>query len=69
MLLLGGKLTTGKIMNYVGPDKECRQQVFDNATRQMTKPTPCDLSALDSNGDSAHKGRRLDSFSKAFLGR
>jgi hypothetical protein len=52
--MLAGKLTTGRMMNYVGPDKECRQQVFDNTTGQMTKPTPCDLSPLDSNGDSVN---------------
>ncbi len=69
--MLGGKLNVGKIMSYVGPDKECRQQVFDNVTGEMTKPAPCDMSALESNGgpDTANGGRRLDSFSKTFLGR
>jgi hypothetical protein len=69
--MLGGKLNTGKIMGYVGPDKECREQIFDNATGQMTKPMPCNLSTLDSNdgSDAARGGRRLDSFSKTFSGR
>jgi hypothetical protein len=69
--MLGGKLNVGKIMSYVGPDKECRQQIFDNATGQMTKPAPCDMSALESNGgpDTTNGGRRLDSFSKTFSGR
>jgi hypothetical protein len=69
--MLGGKLNTGRIMSYIGPDKECRQQVFDNVTGQMTKPAPCDMSALEGNGgpDTANGGRRLDSFSKTFSGR
>jgi hypothetical protein len=69
--MLGGKLNTGKIMSYVGPDKECREQVFDNATGQMTKPVPCDLNTIASNdgSDTAKGGRRLDSFSKTFSGR
>jgi hypothetical protein len=69
--MLGGKLNTGKIMSYVGPDKECREQVFDNTTGQMTKPAPCNWNTLDSNDGSAAAGggRRLDSFSKTFSGR
>jgi hypothetical protein len=69
--MLGGKLNAGRIMSYVGPDKECRQQVFDNVTGEMTKPAPCDMSALEGNGgpDTANGGRRLDSFSKTFSGR
>jgi hypothetical protein len=69
--MLGGKVNVGKIMSYVGPDKECREQVFDNMTGQMTKPAPCDMSALEDNGgpDTAKGGRRLDSFSKTFSGR
>jgi hypothetical protein len=70
--MLGGKLlNTGKIISYTGPEKECREQVFDNSTGQMTKPAPCDLITLDSNdgSDTAKGGRRLDSFSKTFLGR
>jgi hypothetical protein len=69
--MLGGKLNVGKIMSYVGPDKECREQVFDNATGQMTKPAPCNLNTLDSNdeSDAARGGRRLDSFSRTFSGR
>jgi hypothetical protein len=69
--MLGGKLNTGKIMSYVGPDKECREQVFDNATGQMTKPVPCNLNTLDSNAASSSLNTtdRLDSISKAFSGR
>ena len=69
--MLAGKLNTGKIMSYVGPNKECRQQVFDNVTGQMTKPAPCEMSVLDSNGgpDTGSGGGRLDSISKAFSGK
>ena len=69
--MLGGKLNVGKIMSYVGPDKECRQQVFDNVTGQMTKPAPCDMSALDSDAPSSSLNTtdRLESISKAFSGR
>jgi hypothetical protein len=69
--MLGGKLNTGKIMSYVGPDKECREQVFDNATGQMTKPMPCNLNTLDINAASTSLNTtdRLDSISKAFSGR
>jgi hypothetical protein len=66
--MLGGKLNVGKIMSFVGPDKECRQQVFDNVTGQMTKPAPCDMSALDSDAPSSSLNTtdRLESISKAF---
>jgi hypothetical protein len=69
--MLGGKLSVGKIMSYVGPDKECRQQVFDNVTGQMTKPAPCGMSEFGGSDapDSANGSRRLDSFSKTFSGR
>jgi hypothetical protein len=69
--MLGGKLNTGKIISYSGPDKECRQQVFDNKTGQMTKPSPCDLNALGNSSPaaSANSGNRLESISKAFSGR
>ncbi len=69
--MLGGKLNTGKIISYSGPNKECRQQVFDNETGQMTKPSPCDLDMLGNNSPaaSANSGNRLESISKAFSGR
>jgi hypothetical protein len=69
--MLGGKLNAGKVISYTSPENECREQVFDNATGQMTKPAPCNLKALDSNdgSDTAKGGRRLDSFSKTFSGR
>jgi hypothetical protein len=69
--MLGGKLNTGKIMSYVGPDKECREQVFDNATGQMTKPAPCDFNTLDSHAapSSVNTTHRLESISRAFSGR
>jgi hypothetical protein len=69
--MLGGKLNTGKIMGYVGPDKECREQVFDNATGQMTKSAPCDFSTFDSNATSGSVNTtgRFDSIRKAFSGR
>jgi hypothetical protein len=69
--MLGGKLNIGKIMSYVGLDKECRQRVFDNVTGQMTKPAPCDMSALDSDAPSGSVNTtdRLESISKAFSGR
>jgi hypothetical protein len=69
--MLGGKLNTGKIMSYVGPDKECREQIFDNVTGQMTKPAPCDLNTYDSNAasSSVNATGRLESISKAFSGR
>ena len=69
--MLGGRLNTGKIISHSGPDKECRQQVFDNANGQMTKPSPCDLDVLDNNSPagSANSGNRLESISKAFSGR
>jgi hypothetical protein len=69
--VLGGKLNTGKVISYTGPNKECRQQAFDNETGQMTKPSPCDLSTLDSNAApaSANPSSRLDAISKAFSGR
>jgi hypothetical protein len=69
--MLGGKLNTGKVISYTGPEKECREQVFDNATGQMTKPALCDLNTLDSNAASSSLNTtdRLDSISKAFSGR
>jgi hypothetical protein len=69
--VLGGKLNNGKVISYTGPDRECRQQVFDNKTGQMTKPSPCDLSTLDSNATAAfsNPSSRLDAISKAFSGR
>ncbi len=69
--MFGGKSNIGKIVSYVGPDKECRQQVFDNVTGQMTKPAPCDMSALDSDvtSNSLNTTDRLESISKAFSGR
>jgi hypothetical protein len=69
--VLGGNLNTGKVISYTGSDRECRQQVFDNQTGQMTKPSPCDLSTLDSNATptSSNPSSRLDAISKAFSGR
>jgi hypothetical protein len=69
--MLGGKSNAGKIISYIGPDKKCREQTFDNATGQMTKSSPCDLSALDKNAASAssNSGGRLDEIRKAFSGR
>jgi hypothetical protein len=69
--ILGGKLNAGKVVSYIGPDKECREQVFDNSTGKMTKPSPCDLSALDRNAASASSNSdgRLDAMRKAFSGR
>jgi hypothetical protein len=69
--MLGGKLNTGKVISYAGPDRECRQQAFNNETGQMTKPSPCDLSTLDSNAAPASSNpiSRLDAISKAFSGR
>jgi hypothetical protein len=65
--MLGGKLSTGKIVSYSGEDKECRQQVFNNETGQMTKPEPCDMQVLDPA--SSNPVNRLDAISKAFSGR
>jgi hypothetical protein len=69
--MLGGRLNTGKITSYSGPNKECRQQLFDNETGQITKPSPCDLDMLGDNSPaaSANPGNRLESISKAFSGR
>jgi hypothetical protein len=70
--MLGGKLNTGKVISYTGPDRECRQQqAFDNETGQMTKPSPCDLITLDSSAApaSSNPSSRLDAISKAFSGR
>jgi hypothetical protein len=69
--MLGGNLNAGKIISYSGPDKECRQQVFDNETGQMTKPSPCDLDLLGNNSPaaSANSVNRWESISKAFSGR
>lgn len=65
--MLGGKPSTGKIVSYSGEDKECRQQVFDNVTGQMSKPEPCDMQLpVPASSSSAS---RLDSISKAFSGR
>jgi hypothetical protein len=66
--MLGGKLNTGKIRSFVGPDKECREQVFDNASGHMTKPAPCDLDTLDNDAasNSVNTIGRLESISKAF---
>jgi len=65
--MLGGKLSTGKIVSYSGEAKECRQQVFDNETGQMSKPEPCDMQGLDPV--SVSPASRLDAISKAFSGR
>ena len=69
--MLGGKLNTGKVVSYTGPDRECRQQAFDNETGQMTKPSPCDFGTLDSNAAPAfsNPSSRLAAISKAFSGR
>jgi hypothetical protein len=69
--MLGGALNAGKVISYIGPTKECREQVFDNATGQMTKPSPCDLNAFDKNAASASSNSdgRMDAIHKAFSGR
>ena len=69
--MLGGKLNTGKVISYTGAENECRQQIFDNETGQMTKPLPCDMNTLDNNSApaSSNPTNRLEAISKAFSGR
>jgi hypothetical protein len=69
--MLGSKLNAGKIISYTGPERECRQQIFDNETGRMTKPLPCDMNTLDDNfaPASANPSNRLEAISKAFSGR
>jgi hypothetical protein len=65
--MLGGKLSTGKIVSYFGEEKECRQQVFNNETGQMSKSEPCDMQGPDPV--SSNPASRLEAISKAFSGR
>jgi len=66
-----GELRTAKVISYSNDKKECREQVFDNKTGQMTKPEPCGLRALNSNGPPAPSDsiNRLEAISKAFSNR
>jgi hypothetical protein len=66
--MLGSEPRTGKIISYYGENKECREQAFDNKTGQMTKPEPCGLRALNSDGAlvPSDSSDRLDAIRKAF---
>jgi hypothetical protein len=69
--MIGGELHTAAVISYSTDKKECREQVFDNKTGQMTKPEPCGLRALNSTGASAssYSVNRLDAIKKAFSNR